>query len=121
MVVFDHVIYVMLPESASDDRQKVFTMCNAYSFLKFRNLRISCHFNIFENFFKNRGLQLENSNVNFCVLLDELFHMAEKHFFTKKIKFSKIIFKSQLNFILNFGQRVQNISFSGHPHRYERQ
>ena len=32
-------------------------------------------------FFENRGLTLESSDFDFCDLLDELFHVAEKHFF----------------------------------------
>ena len=44
-------------------------------------------------FFKSR-------DYDFCDLLDELFHMAEKHFFEKKIKFSKFILKSHIKSIL---------------------
>ena len=46
--------------------------------------------------FQNRGLTLETSDFDFCNLLDEFFHMTQKHFFEKKIKVSKVILKSHI-------------------------
>ena len=41
-------------------------------------------------FFKNRGLTSETSDFDFCGLLDKFFHMAQKHFFEKKLNFQKL-------------------------------
>ena len=46
------------------------------------NMRIQNFLN-FENFFLNRELTLETLDFDFLDLLDELFHMVEKHFFEK--------------------------------------
>ena len=41
--VSKHVTHVMIPKTVSNDSQKVPTMCEVDSFLKFCNLRILCH------------------------------------------------------------------------------
>ena len=43
----------------------------------------------------------ETSDFDFCDLLDEFFHMTEKHFFQKEIKLSKVILKSHIYIIWN--------------------
>ena len=44
-------------------------------------------------FFKNQGFALETSVFNFCDLLEELFHMAEKLFFEKKSNYQKLFWR----------------------------
>ena len=53
-------------------------------------------------FFKNRGSTLETSDLDFYHLLDEFFHIAQKHFFEKyqsiKTYFEVILLKSMLTY-----------------------
>ena len=69
--VFEHVIHVIVPKTVSDDRQKVST----------RSQKLSDFWSIFEPL---RFLSKSWVNVDFCDLLDKLFHMSEKHQILKR-------------------------------------
>ena len=81
------------------------------------NLAILSSFLNLQEFFQNRGLMLETSNFDFCVLIDELFHMAQKYF-SKKIKWSKVILRSHIYIYLSYYIYIYNL-ISGYECRHD--